>query len=274
MYGEVVSTHWLTPQLVRVVLGGEGLADYTPTGHTDQYLNCLFLPAAATYGAPFDAEAAKQLDAEQRPRPRRISVRHWDAASGLLTIDIAAHGDVGHAGRWAQAAVPGDRLQMRGPAGGYAPASDVDAHLFVGDESALPAIAASIEQVPAERRVFAVLHVEDAAGEVELECAAELHVRWVHRQGSGAASAERLVDAVKALRLQELVSTGGLTVDAFVHGEASETREVRRHLLSDGLVVADRLSCSAYWRRGFDDEQWRSVKGAWNREVLLDVPLG
>ena len=36
-----------------------------------------------------------------------------------------------------------------GPAGAYSPDPDADWHLMVGDESALPAIAASLEAVPA-----------------------------------------------------------------------------------------------------------------------------
>ena len=49
-------------------------------------------------------------------------------------------------------------------------------------------------------------------------------------------------------------------VHAFVHGEAEEIRQIRAHLLRDRGVAKTDLSCSPYWRRGMDDEQWRSVK--------------
>ena len=49
-------------------------------------------------------------------------------------------------------------------------------------------------------------------------------------------------------------------VHAFIHGEADEIREIRRHLLNDrGLTRAD-MSCSPYWRREMTDEAWRQVK--------------
>ncbi len=60
-------------------------------------------------------------------------------------------------------------------------------------------------------------------------------------------------------------------VSAFVHGEAAETRAVRRVLLSTGAVDQDHLSCSPYWRRGMDDEAWRAVKAAWTRETAAEV---
>ena len=254
MYGEVVSTSRLTPQLVRVVLGGEGLADYVPGDATDQYVNCLF-----------EGQEAHDVEGEHRPFPRRITVRHWDELRRLLTLDIAAHGDVGHAGRWALRAQPGDRLQMRGPAGTYVPHADAAAYLLVGDESALPAIAASAEAVPAGRRVVVIVEVEDAEGELELTSPGELEVHWVHRSGRTDELDSLLAAAVASLPVFEGV------VSAFVHGEAVETRAVRRQLLTSGVVDQEHLSCSPYWRRGYDDEQWRTIKGAWNREVAEDV---
>ena len=53
------------------------------------------------------------------------------------------------AGPWAAAVRPGDVLVFEGPSGGYLPDPEADWHLMIGDESALPAIAASLEAVPA-----------------------------------------------------------------------------------------------------------------------------
>jgi NADPH-dependent ferric siderophore reductase len=265
MYGEVVSTQQLGSHLVRVVLGGPGLETFTPTGCSDEYLNCFFLPPAATYSVPFTDDQVRDLPREQRPFPRRITVRRWDAARRELTLDIAVHGDAGHAGRWALRASPGDRLQVRGPAGSYRPDPAADSYLLVGDESALPAIAASAEAVPEGRPVVAVVEVEDAAGEIPLSSPGVLDVRWVHRASSSGDPDELLAEAVAALP-----TTAGV-VSAFVHGEAAVTRAVRRVLLSRRIVSEDLLSCSPYWRRGLDDEQWRAVKADWVRAVAAET---
>ena len=58
MHGEVTEVVRLTPSLVRIVLGGEGLDGFEPTPFTDQYVNALFIPEGAPYSAPFDLEAA------------------------------------------------------------------------------------------------------------------------------------------------------------------------------------------------------------------------
>jgi NADPH-dependent ferric siderophore reductase len=265
MHGEVLTTSRLGSHLVRVVLGGSGLDGFVSTGDSDEYVNCFFLPPEASYAPPFEDDSVRDLPREQRPLPRRITVRSWDSERRELTLDIAAHGDVGHAGRWALNAVPGDRLQLRGPAGGYRPHADADSYLLVGDESALPAIAASAEAVPARRPVTAVVEVEDAAGEIPLDSPGVLDVHWVHRAGHEHELDTLLADAVAALP-----RTRG-TVSAFVHGEAAATRAVRRHLLEEGVVSDELLSCSPYWRRGLDDEQWRTVKADWLRAVAGDV---
>jgi NADPH-dependent ferric siderophore reductase len=261
----VISTHRLSSHLVRVVLGGSGLDEFEPGTDTDQYVNCSFVPDGAPYDVPYDDEAVRDLPRAQRPFPRRITVRAWDGDRRELTLDIAAHGDIGYAGRWVIRAQPGDRLQFRGPAGGYSPHPDADSYLFVGDESALPAIAACAQAVPPGRPVVVVAEVEDAAGEILLSSPGALEVRWVHRASRGDDPDRLLADAVAGLPRRSGV------VSAFVHGEAVATRAVRRVLLGEGMVDEDRLSCSPYWRRGHDDEAWRAVKGAWVREVAAET---
>jgi NADPH-dependent ferric siderophore reductase len=267
-YGEVVSTETLTPQLVRVVLGGVGLDGFATPAGTDAYVNAFFVPDGAPYAVPFEDDEVRDLPREQRPYPRRYTVRSWDADAGLLTLDFVVHGDVGRAGRWAQRAAVGDRLQLRGPAGDWMPAPDADSYLFVGDESAFPAILASLEVVPSGRPAVAVLEVHDAAGELPLPTRGELSVTWVHRASATGPVEDLLPDAVAALPSSALPGT----VSAFVHGEAVATRAARKHLLLTGAVTPDLLSCSPYWRRPMDDEEWRAVKGAWTREVAADVP--
>jgi NADPH-dependent ferric siderophore reductase len=264
MYGTVVETTFLTPTYARVVLGGDGLADFEPAPFTDQYVNALFVPDGAPYGVPFDPDEARQQAPEHRPRGRRYTIRWWDAAARRLAIDFVVHGDVGYAGRWAARARPGDRLQIVGPSGGYAPAADADWHLLVGDESALPAIAASLDAVPAGRPCVAVVVVDDADHRLPLTSPGDLDVTWVHRADDP--------DGGGLLRAVEQLAFPPGRADVFVHGEAAEVRSVRRHLLGGrGIAKDDAGSISPYWRRGHTDEAWREVKSAWLAESALDV---
>jgi len=166
VYGVVEEVVRLTPSMVRVVLGGEGLDEFEPAPFTDQYVNALFVPDGAPYPVPFDVEAARSSG--HRPVGRRYTIRRWDPATRQVTIDFVVHGDIGFAGRWANHAAVGDRLQMVGPTGGYSPSTTADWHLMVGDESALPAICASLEQVRPGIPTLVVVVVDGPDHELEL----------------------------------------------------------------------------------------------------------
>jgi NADPH-dependent ferric siderophore reductase len=246
-------TERLTPRMIRVVAGGEDLAAFPDTPHTDRHVKVLFPRPGVRYPESFDMDVIRaELPREQWPATRTYTVRGFDRAAGELTIDFVHHGDTGLAGPWAAAARPGDVLRLIGPEGAYAPDPGADWHLLVGDESALPAIAAACERVAAGVPVHAVVEVADAAEEQPLSCPADLRVRWLHRDP---ADPDRLVAAVRALRFP------AGRVHAFVHGEAGLVRRVRRHLVGERGVPREHLSVSGYWRRGRDEDGRRAVAG-------------
>ena len=254
MHADVITTEWLTPSLVRVVLGGGGLDGFASTEDTDAYVNVAIAPPGAPYGEVFSPSDVREQHAkEHQPRRRRYTVRSWDPAQQLLTVDFVVHGDEGVAGPWAATAEPGDVLVFEGPGGGYRPDPSADWHLFVGDESALPAIAASLEAVAWGATAVVRLVCDGPEHELPLSCPGDLDLQWLHRAG-GPEDADLLVDSLRALDFPDG------RVDAFVHGEADEIRAVRRHLLVDRGLTRQQMSCSPYWRRTMTDETWRQVK--------------
>jgi NADPH-dependent ferric siderophore reductase len=245
------------------VVGGEELAGFTAGTYTDHYVKLLFPQPGVDYPQPFDLEAIRRdLPRDQWPSTRTYTVRAWDAAALELTIDFVYHGDEGLAGPWAVAARPGDPVMFMGPGGAYAPDPAADWHLLVGDESALPAIAASMERLPVgvPARVF----IEVAGPDEELKLGEDGHVEvaWVHRGDRRVG--EAIVEAVRALEFP------AGAVQAFVHGEAHFVKELRHLLRVERAVPREQLSISGYWRRGADEDGWQSSKADWNRKVEED----
>jgi NADPH-dependent ferric siderophore reductase len=253
VHGRVSTTESLTPSLVRVVLEGGDLSELVMPDATDTYVNAAFPPAGAPYDEVFDPQDLRDLPKEQQPARRRYTVRAWDPEQHLLTIDFVVHGDSGVAGPWAAAARPGDALVFTGPSGGYRPDPARDWHLLVGDESALPAIAASLEALPPGARAVVRVVCDSADHEIALPSPADVDLRWLHRRGEPN-DESLLVDAVRELDF----GTG--RPFGFVHGEADEIRAVRRHLLHERGLTRQDLSCSPYWRRTMTDEDWRRIK--------------
>jgi NADPH-dependent ferric siderophore reductase len=258
--GRVHRVERITPHMIRVVIGGEELAAFGAGDYTDHYVKLLFPQPGVVYPEPFDLEAIRRdLPREQWPRARSYTVRAWDPRALELTIDFVHHGDKGIAGPWAARARPGEKIHFLGPGGAYAPSAEADWHLLAGDESALPAIAASLERIPAGVPTRVLLEVAGPEEEQRLETPAAAEIVWLHRNDGPVG--EALVRSVRALQCPPG------DVHAFVHGEAGFVKELRRHLRIDRGWPLDRLSISGYWRLGRDDEDWRASKAEWNRAV-------
>jgi NADPH-dependent ferric siderophore reductase len=265
-HGVVESRAQLTPSMVRIVLGGPGLAGFSMSTDTDTYVNLAIPPAGAPYDAVFEPATVRDtFPQELWPVRRRYTVRTWDQDSSALTLDFVVHGDSGTAGPWAAAVAPGDVLVFEGPGSGYRPDPAADWHLMVGDESALPAIAASLEAVPSEAYAVVRLVCDGPDHEIALTCRGDLDLQWLHRTGDRARDVALLATAVAELEFPEG------RVHAFVHGEAEEIRAVRRHLLSERGLTRRDMSCSPYWRRTMTDEAWREVKRDFVTAMEADV---
>jgi NADPH-dependent ferric siderophore reductase len=253
VYGRVTGKQWLTPGLVRVSLGEGDLDAFAMPEATDAYVNVAIPPAGAPYDAVFDpARVRAEFPQHTWPARRRYTVRSWDAGSRTLTVDFVVHGHHGVAGQWAAAAEPGSVLVFEGPGGGYRPDSSADWHLLVGDESALPAIAASLEVIPTDTLAVVRLMCDGPEHQVELPSPGRVDLRWLHRAG-GPEDGDLLLES-----LRDLPFPRG-RVHAFVHGEGGEIRGIRRHLLVDrGQARAD-LSCSPYGGRSSatSSQRWR-----------------
>ncbi|WP_133913448.1 siderophore-interacting protein [Streptomyces sp. NBC_00582] len=255
---QVVRTERLTPHMQRVVLGGEGLSEFSAGTCTDHYVKLLFGPEGVTYPEPFDMERIRaEFPREQWPVTRTYTVRAWDAEHRELTLDFVIHGDEGLAGPWAARVQPGETVRFMGPGGAYTPDTDADWHLLAGDESALPAIAAALESLPSGAVAHAFIEVDGPEEEQKID--SDVEVTWLHRDGRPVG--ERLVEAVEALQFPEG------RVHAFVHGEAAAVKELRRLLRVDRRIPREDLSISGYWRLGHNEDGWQASKREWNARV-------
>jgi NADPH-dependent ferric siderophore reductase len=250
--GVVRRTERITPHMIRVVLSSD---DFVDNGCTDHYVKLLFGKAGVEYPEPLDMGVVRETyPAEHWPTMRTYTVRSWDEATRELTIDFVYHGDEGVAGPWAAAAQPGDVLWFNGPGGAYSPDEAADWHLLVGDESALPAIGAAVEQLPAGARATVLLEVADETEEQKFGGSGDADVQWFHRATADGERGDDLVAAVEALDFPDG------TPHVFVHGEAGFVFRIRKNLFQHRGLARDRVSLSGYWRLGKNEDGWQAEK--------------
>ena len=91
---------------------------------------------------------------------RDYTPRAFDTERGELVLEFALHG-TGPFADWAAQAQVGQPLTVAGPRGSMVIPTDYDWHLLVGDDSAWPAIARRLEELPAGVRVELLLLMPD-----------------------------------------------------------------------------------------------------------------
>ena len=158
----------------------------------------------------------------------------------------------------AASAAPGDRLVFSGPGGGYAPDDTADWHLFVGDESAVPAVSAALDALPADAVGVALLEVHGPDHEIAVDTPDGVEIRWLHRDGAEAGTTSLLADA-----LAELPWRGG-RVQVFAHGEREAMKAVRDELRrgqSRRTRVRERFETRD--RRGIRQDPARPARNYW-----------
>ena len=297
---EVTSVERLSASFVRVELASPALADFGVDGSPlfDQRIKLVFPNAAGELTSFEGADETwlstwLQRPVEERGPMRTYTVRALTGSGSAtrLIVDIVIHEPpCGPGSTWARAARVGDRLVLVGPRRGvafggieFAPHTAMTEMVLVGDETAVPAIAAILADLPATAvgRVF--LEVPLAEDIQELEAPAGMVVTWLPRNGAAhgtrilAAAAERLAvraaaePAALALAAEDEIDpdrwetpadsssgeslAGGAAavlpgVYAWIAGESAMVTSLRRYLVNEIGLDRSQVAFMGYWRRG------------------------
>jgi NADPH-dependent ferric siderophore reductase len=157
---------------------------------------------------------------------------------GEIDVDFVLHADGGPASRWAASARIGDPVAIYGPVSAYAPPEGCSFQLLVGDETAVPAIGAIVEQLPAGVRAEVLV----AGDEQDWSTAGSVRVRWL--------PPELLCDAVSTVDVP-----ASSTKYAWVAGEQSLVRAIRAILVDHRGFDRDQVYFSGYWCRGKSENE-------------------
>ncbi|OWT54269.1 siderophore-interacting protein [Candidimonas nitroreducens] len=233
----------VTPHMLRITLGGDELAGFVSASFDDHVK--LFFPheAGAVPVLPVLGERGPEFPAGQpKPQTRDYTPRRYDADARELDIDFVLHGE-GTAASWAARAQVGDYLGVAGPRGSFVIPQEFDWHLLIGDETALPAIARRVAELPAGKRVLAVVETASPNARLAFDTRADLHMHWVH---GGAPAADGIGPLERVVRRLVLPEGEGYVWAA---GESLAIRAVREYLVRERGLHKSRIRAASYWRR-------------------------
>lgn len=238
----------ISPHMQRVILVGDALADF-PEHHESANFKLLLLPDDVL--APLSLSAA---DIKQRAIVRTYTLRHFDRQRSKLWVDFMLHADHGPASHWALNADIGSYVGFAGPGSPKLVKQNADWYFFAGDMSALPAIAANLERLPASAKGHAVLEVLADSDRLPLSVPRGMNVTWVINPHPEKASS-LLFDAVQA---QPWLS-GAAAV--WVAGESGVVGHLRRYMKQQ-RIDPDSFYASGYWQIGLTEDRHQLVKRA------------
>lgn len=300
----VAKAETLSPHFKRIVFQGPDLKIFADAGYDERIKILLPLPDGSVpppsffEATPEDPLAWYQkwrtLPAESRNPMRTYTVRKVRPGSKQIDVDFVIHDHAGPAGAFAEAAKPGDQAIIIGPnaqAGG--PVAGMDFHpgqsrhlLLMGDETAVPAIAAIMDslirdhwqgegvaliEVPAEEdrlplpelegiRIIWTTCDESGHGHAFIEAMRNLLEDLpIHSPTAVADESSREfteVDIDKELLWETADATqadASIRADdlyAWIAGEAATVRELRRMLVRDRGMDRRNVSFMGYWRQG------------------------
>ncbi len=121
-------------------------------------------------------------------------------------------------------------------------------HLLIGgDETALPAISAILEALPAGLTVDAFIEIPEDADAQIIHSKADVDMTFLPRKGREAGTATDLAAAMTAAVLPDDNSA------VWFAAEASIVRTVRRHFQLNSSLPRQRVTMSGYWKKGETD---------------------
>ena len=236
----VAAVQDLTPSLRRVVLEGPELDGFVSLGFDD---HVKIFPAAEGEAAVLPTLGPDgPIFPEPGPAMRDYTPRAFDPTTNRLTLDfVTGHG--GPATEWAMAARPGATLGVGGPRGSFVVPTDYADHVLIGDETALPAIARRLEELPPQARAHAVIEVGTFADRIALDSPARATVTWAMRDGAPRGESQALLKAA------ETALAGVDPTDAYVWiaAEATAAKALRARALDLGFSPKA-MKAAGYWR--------------------------
>lgn len=277
-----------TPGFRRFTFSGDDLDRFGDPGW-DQRIKVL-LPAAdggyANMPTGEDWYARwRELPTAERPTIRTYTTRAVRPESAEVDIDMVVHEVQGPASAFIATAAVGDEIMLFGPnadfdgePGGvdFVPPAETANYFLAGDETAAPAIAVMLADLPAASTGIAVIEVPTSADAAYFPSHPGIEVRAIGRDGRphGEALIEATRRAIAELAPQgepqeveeidldaELLwevprsAKGGAALKrtslyAWLAGESSVVKLLRRHLVSERGIDRRTVAFMGYWRLG------------------------
>jgi NADPH-dependent ferric siderophore reductase len=214
---QVLRREQLAAHLVRLTMGGPGIAGFVSTGIPDEWVGVV---------VPGQFQS------------RYYTVRSWSA--GELVIDVVVH-DEGLVTEWAAGDCVGDTVTVSEAKGSFAMPDDAAWLMLVGDLTAMPAMARISETVTTPTRIWAEVPDDTLPLLRGTYLPEGADVTWLAPPAEGQSALAAAVEAI------DWPAGPGYF---WMAGESAQMRAIRKHLMRERRMPSTSYDVMGYWRGG------------------------
>ncbi len=236
---QVVDIHNISLNMRRITFFSKDLHDFS-LKEKGGYLKLLF-------------SNSKLNKKENLVRP--YTIRHFRKKQLQVDIDFVIHSkNIGIASKWATETKIGDKISVSGPG----PKQEVKKHhdwfFFIGDMSALPAIAANLEDLNKNSKGIVILEIQSVFDKIEIRKPKNIEIFWLINKNDYRSGDSKLFEEVSKVKW--------LPGIPFIWAacEFTKMKKLRDYFQIEKKIKKDSIYISSYWRIGSDQEQHKLIK--------------
>ncbi len=259
MNAVVCATYKIAPHLKRISLKHELLKEIGPLATGIHFK--VFIPSTKCGQAILpDMSSGRPVwpDEETKPYIRTYTVRNLDRLTGILEVEFVLHGHHSPASGWAENVLIGNSLGIGIKTSGRIRES-YDWYLFAGDETAIPAITAMLEDLPAETTGMAFLEVESESDTFYINTKSAIDIHWLFRNGVPPEQSYLLLNVIKKLVLPDPALKSRY---AWIAGEDNMVRTIRKQAVEHLRLNREELHATVYWKAGLSEDDYHQIRRA------------
>ncbi|MFC0627171.1 siderophore-interacting protein [Kribbella deserti] len=257
----VASIEDLSPHLRRVTFVAPRITEAVTAGPDQRIKILLAPPNGGELKLPSGPEWYAQwcaTEADERFIMRTYTVRALRPAVAEIDIEFVLHGVNGPASAWVSEAEIGQSIGLILPFAvdtsstkgllhsgvDYVPPATSTHRLLIADETALPALAGILEELPSDVQATVFVEVPDIRDIRALPSPGRVDITWSAHTGGPDDAPRTVVEALKAAPIPFGVDY------AWVAGESGMIKAARRHLVNAVGLPKSAISFQGYWKRG------------------------
>ena len=231
---KVTKISLLSPNMKRITFHSKDFFDF-PENEDGGYVKLLF-----------------KQESSDNSFLRPYTIRSFRKKKLELDIDFSNHfGNQGYATKWASHAKIGDEILISGPGLKKPINENSDWFFFVGDMTALPAIACYLERIPKSAVGFVVLEIISKDDKIKLIKPKNIKIKWVVKSKQNPSVLEDTVKEINWLNGKPYV---------WVACEFNKMRNLRNFFQKNKKISKNEMYISSYWKLGLDQEEHKLVK--------------